>query len=50
MAKEIKKNKRFTNKEINDFIRLQKFFNVIYILDIFVILLIFIELANYLPF
>ena len=50
MAKEIKKNKRFTNKEISDFIRLQKFFNVIYIIDIFVILLIFIEMANYLPF
>lgn len=50
MAKEIKKNKRFTNKEIGDFIRLQKIFNVIYILDLFVILLIFIKLAKYLPF
>ena len=46
MAKEIKKNKRFTNKEISDFIRLQKIFNVVYILDLFVILLIFIKLAK----
>ena len=50
MAKEIKKNKRFTNKEISDFIRLQKIFNIIYILDLFAILLIFIKLAKYLPF
>ena len=50
MAKEIKKNKRFTNKEISDFIRLQIVFNAIYILDLFVILSIFIELAKYLPF
>lgn len=50
MAKEIKKNKRITNKEITDFIRVQKIFNIIYILDLFVILLIFIKLAEYLPF
>lgn len=50
MAKEIKKNKRITNKEISDFIRVQKIFNIIYILDLFVILLIFIKLAEYLQF